>query len=119
MREHASKFGTKPFSESSREIARAVIVDGDPAIDVAKAHGVSRQRVSQVVARYFEELLDTPNLRETTVYWVKHGFELPAQLKEPLEKFLATARCSNDTKKVQSTLRALIAFLETRTEKLE
>ncbi len=119
MREQASEFGTKRFSDQSREIARAVIVDGEPAVDVAATYGVTRQRVNQLVTRYYEALLASNLVGEDVVQWLKHGFEVPASIIEPLEQFLTTARRSKDTKKVQLALSALIKTLGTHRSKLE
>lgn len=119
MREQASQFGTKPFAEQSREIARAVIVDGEPAIEVARTFGVTRQRVNQIVTRYYQALLSTNQAAEDVVLWLKHGFELPGSIIEPLEQFLTAARRSKDTKKLQTALAALIKTLGTQRSKLE
>ncbi|KWK67565.1 hypothetical protein WT82_18115 [Burkholderia stagnalis] len=119
MRKQASEFGTKSFAEQTRDIARAVIVDGRPAADVAREFGVSRQRVNQLVTRYYEGLLAS-NLNEgDVILWLKHGFEVPCTIIEPLELFLATAQRAKDTNKVQSALSALVKTLGTQTSKLE
>lgn len=119
MREQASEFGTKRFSDQSREMARAVIVDGEPAAEVARNFGVTRQRINQLVTRYYQALLASNLVEEDVVLWLKHGFEVPGAIIEPLEQFLEAARRSKDTKKVQSALAALIKTLGTQRSKLE
>lgn len=119
MRKQASEFGTKSFAEQTRDIARAVIVDGRPAADVAREFGVTRQRVNQLVTRYYEGLLASNLSEGDVILWLKHGFEVPRTIIEPLELFLATAQRSKDTNKVQSALSALVKTLGTQTSKLE
>jgi TrfB plasmid transcriptional repressor len=119
MREQASEYGTRSFSEKSSEIARAVIVDGRPAVAVAEAFGVTRQRVNQLVTRYYQALLTTKLDEEDVLLWLKRGFEVPSTIIEPLEQFLSKARRIKETKKVQSALTALVKVLETQTSKLE
>lgn len=118
MREQASEYGTRSFSEQSRDIARAVIVDGRAAVEVAKEYNVTRQRVNQLVTRYYEALLGS-NVKDDVVLWLKHGFEVPSTAIGPLEEFFSKARRSRDTKKVQSAIAALIKTLGAQTSKLE
>ncbi|HEY1214702.1 MAG TPA: TrfB-related DNA-binding protein, partial [Bryobacteraceae bacterium] len=93
MREQASEYGTRSFSDQSRDIARAVIVDGRAAVEVAKEFNVTRQRVNQLVTRYYQALLGS-NVQEDVVLWLKHGFEVPSTAIEPLEEFFSKARRS-------------------------
>ncbi|WP_244138648.1 MULTISPECIES: TrfB-related DNA-binding protein [Burkholderia cepacia complex] len=119
MRKHAREFGTRPFDEATRDIARAVIVDGRPAADVASEFGVSRQRVSQLVKRYYESLTNSELRSAEVIVWLKQEFEVPSPLVEPLARFLAKAQRSKDTNKVQSAMSVLIKHLGTQTSKLE
>jgi hypothetical protein len=119
MREQAREYGTKHFTERSRDIARAVIVNGEPAADVARAYEVTRQRVNQLVTRYYEGLLSLNLPEADVVLWLKHGFEVPSTIIEPLEAFLSSAQRCRDTKKVQSALTSVIKALQTQTAKLE
>ncbi|WP_239664610.1 TrfB-related DNA-binding protein [Burkholderia cepacia] len=119
MRNHAREFGTRPFDDATRDIARAVIVEGRAAVEVASKFGVSRQRVNQLVKRYYEALQDSELTDADVLVWLKHGFEVPSTLIEPLARFLAKAQRSKDTNKVQSAVAALIKNLGTQTSKLE
>ncbi len=119
MRKRAREFGTRPFDEATRDIARAVIVDGRPAADVASEFGVSRQRVSQLVKRYYESLTNSELRSAEVIVWLKQEFEVPSPLVEPLARFLAKAQRSKDTNKVQSAMSVLIKHLGTQTSKLE
>ncbi|CAE6846746.1 hypothetical protein R20943_07373 [Paraburkholderia aspalathi] len=112
--------GTKPFAETTRDIAQAVIVDGDPSIEVQQRFGVTKQRVSSIVGRYYQAYLTMdPTEGDLAVLWLKHGFEMPNNLVKPLETFLATARRGKDAKKIQSAVTAIIKALDTQSSKLE
>ncbi|MGP8432903.1 TrfB-related DNA-binding protein [Paraburkholderia fungorum] len=120
MRKQVELQGTKPFAETTRDIARAVIVDGEPSIDVQTRFEVTKQRVSSIVGRYYQAYLTmNPAEGNLAVLWLKHGFEMPNNLVKPLETFLATARRSKDAKKIQSAVAAVIEALEIEKSKLE
>lgn len=120
MRKQVELQKTKPFAETTREIARAVIVDGKPSVEVQARFGVVKQRVSWIVGRYYQAYLEMNSTQgNLAVLWLKHGFEMPNNLVKPLETFLATARRSKDAKKIQSAVAAVIEALEIEKSKLE
>ncbi|CAH2778740.1 MAG: hypothetical protein CBARDMAM_0962 [uncultured Caballeronia sp.] len=121
MRKQVELQGTKPFAETTRDIARAVIVDGEASIEVQTRFEVTKQRVSWIVGRYcYYQMYLTTNPAEgdlAVFLWLKYGFEMPNNLVKPLETFLATARRSKDAKKIQSAI--IIEALEIEKSKLE
>src|SRR5471032_1480213 len=120
MREQAQLYGGRPFAERSRNIGYAVIVEGAAPAQVGRQYEVSKQRVSQIVTRYYQAFLTTnPTAGELAVLWLNHSFEMPNTLVKPLETFLAKSRRSKDSKKMQSAVAAIIKALETQSSKLE
>lgn len=120
MREQAQLYGGRPFAERSRDIGYAVIVEGAAPAEVGRRYEVSKQRVSQIVTRYYQAFLTmNPTEGELAVLWLNHGFEMPNTLVKPLETFLAKSRRSKDPKKMQTAVAAIIKALETQSSKLE
>lgn len=120
MRKQVELQGTKPFAEKTRDIARAVIVDGEASIDVQTRFEVTKQRVSSIVGRYYQAYLTMNDSKgDIAALWLTHGFELPINLVKPLETFLATARRSKDANKIQSAIAAVMEALEIEKSKLE
>lgn len=120
MRKQVELRGTRGFAVTTRDIARAVIVDGEPSIQVQERFDVTKQRVSAIVARYYEAFLAMDSTEhDPAVLWLKHGFELPNDLVKPLESFLARAKRAKDVRKIQSAVAAVVEALDAQARRLK
>lgn len=70
------------------DIARRVLVDGEAQSVVAKAHGLTKQRVNGMVSRVLALARDVPP------GWVKVETWLPPELAEQVHKMAADAKAS-------------------------
>lgn len=120
MRKQVELRGTRPFTDTTRDIARAVIVAGEPSIEVQARFGVTKQRVSAIVARYYQAYLSMDSTEgDLPVLWLKHGFEMPNNLVKPLEIFLTKAKRNKDVKRIQSAVAAVIKALDAQASRLK
>ena len=80
------------LGDAARSMARMVLVDGQPAVEVARQFGMSKQRVGLAVEsiRRAHQALGT-----TRNGWVKVELELPERWFAPLQQVLDALRASS------------------------
>lgn len=76
------------LSLNTVELAREVLVDGKSQSDVARKHGLTRQRVSGMVSRVLAAANKIPRGWEKVEVW------LPPELAEKVRKMEADAKAS-------------------------
>ncbi len=69
-------------------LAREVLVDGRSQVDVAKGHGITKQRVSGMVARVIDAAHDVPATWQRVEVWV------PPELVDQVRQLEAQARAA-------------------------
>ena len=69
-------------------LAREVLVDGRSQVDVAKGHGITKQRVSGMVARVIAAAHDVPATWQRVEVWV------PPELVDQVRQLEAQARAA-------------------------
>lgn len=120
---------TTRLSPRNREVARLILVDGVPQTEAGELHGVSRQRVSQIIATVrkveadlaADKQVQNPSpvdaLRASFAFAVKaardaYGDEVDIQVPERSQSFTGTVVARTDFHLVQNLGRGRVAVHE-------
>lgn len=108
---------TRPVAETSRVIARAVIVDGKSLQEAATEQGRAKQWASYVIKRYHRVWLEQQQEAGLPAQtWSSH--DMPSDMIRPLETFLKEVRRAKDPARARTAVSSVIRSLETQTKKL-
>jgi hypothetical protein len=91
-----------------RQFAREVLVDGDTPTDVAKRHGVTKQRVGLAVGVMEKAYFDD---KESGLGWVSVEMELPEKIALELDDVAKALMASGDQAKLEEVARIVEAAL--------
>lgn len=102
--------------ERSRKIARRVLVDGCPQVDVAVEFGVSKQNVNQLVLQLSNLYSTSPGIQGGLV---RVEFDIDRELAMEIEAFVNAAKSHGDPVKVQEAVAKARSSIRSATRSLQ